>query len=707
VALSGLRASSRNLEVIMSERFAQGYALLVGVGQSTYAPWSLPVTVKDAEAIQAVLIDPTLCAYPAEHVRLLHDEGATRASILKGLEWLAKQVAGDRRATAVVYFSGHGWLKKRLNHYFLIPHDIDPYDIPASGLSAEAFTSALRKVKAERLLTIVDCCHAEGMATAKKGPAAIKFPSGLAPASPPKAVVDELKHGAGRAIFTSSRGQQSSWVRPDDTMSVYTFHLIEALQGANNRAGEKTVKISNLMNYLGDAVPKSARRFWSAEQRPFFDTAAEDFAVALIRGGKGLPGGGWPSVEQEAHRTIGRIVQAIGERAVAIGGDARGNIIITGDQNRVGRERDLETVRIRTSGRRPKKGAQAGAKTLELDAEDAEPAADAGLPRVYRVWYGTNRRHADPSDPSAGYSGKREGKDHVHFGRCLVSIPKSHRFGSVGSAWWKRWLTGTDDRLRIVERAEIARERFWAALKREIGEGRPDDQQILVYLHGYNVTFDAAAVRAAQIGFDLKVPGATAFFSWPSRGILSGYAADEASIEASEAAITEFLVSMATFSGASRVHVIAHSMGNRGLLRAVQRMASRAASASGVRFGQVFLAAPDLDAGLFRELAALYPRVSDRTTLYVSARDRALEASHWLHEFDRAGYVPPVTTVDGIDTVEVTGLDMSVLGHGYFAEAHGVLYDMHQLLRENAAPGARLRTRARRTPEGRRFWAIT
>src|SRR5262249_39314796 len=147
----------------MAQQFAQGFALLVGVGQSAYAPWSLPVTVKDAQAIRAVLTDPQLCAYPADHVRLLHDEGATRAAILDGLDWLAQQVAADLHATAIVYFSGHGWLKKRSNRYFLIPHDIEPHDIPKSGLSAEALTGALRRVKAERLLVIIDCCHAEGM----------------------------------------------------------------------------------------------------------------------------------------------------------------------------------------------------------------------------------------------------------------------------------------------------------------------------------------------------------------------------------------------------------------------------------------------------------------------------------------------------------------------------------------------------------------
>jgi esterase/lipase superfamily enzyme len=690
----------------MAEIFAQGFALIVGVGQTHYEKWSLPVTVKDAQAIQTVLTDPGLCAYPDEHVRLLHDQGATRDAVVEGLDWLAQQVSAEPHATAVVYFSGHGWLQKRRSSYYLITHDVDPLDIAGSAIPAESFIKSLRHVKAERLLTIIDCCHAEGMATAKGGPATIKLPTGLTPASPPKAVVEELKQGAGRAVFTSSLGHQSSWVRPDGKMSVYTYHLIEALQGANNQPDDSTVKLSNLMNYLGKAVPESARDLCDAEQVPFFDTAAEDFAVALLRAGKGLPSGGWPSVEKKAHATIGRIAQAIGDRAVAIGGNVSGSVVIVGDQNTITRERESGTARLQARGRRTKEGGRGSSKGLQTGTGVARFSDDASLPRVYPVWYCTTRRHADPSDPSAGYSGQRDSRDSIHYGRCLVAIPKSHQFGSVGSAWWKRWLTSTDDRLRIVERAEIAREAFWTALRRELAQGQADEQQALVYVHGYNVSFDEAAIRAAQIGFDLKVPGAMAFFSWPSRGTLRGYAADGASIEASEAAITDFLVRLASDSGASRVHVIAHSMGNRGLLRSIQRITAEAASTGGIRFGQVFLAAPDLDVALFRDLAAFYPKVSERTTLYVSARDRALEASHWIHDFDRVGYAPPVTVVDGIDTIEVTGLDLSVLGHGYFAEAHGVLYDMHHLLRHNTAPGSRIRLHAKRNREGISYWMI-
>jgi hypothetical protein len=124
-------------------------------------------------------------------------------------------------------------------------------------------------------------------------------------------------------------------VRPDGSLSLFTYHLLEALQGAGNRPGDATVRLSNLMNHLGKAVPESARALCRAEQTPFFDAATEDFPVALLRGGKGLPAGGWAAAQAEAAARIGRVVQALGERSVAIGGDVTGSVIVTGDRNTV------------------------------------------------------------------------------------------------------------------------------------------------------------------------------------------------------------------------------------------------------------------------------------------------------------------------------------------------------------------------------------
>jgi len=325
-------------------------------------------------------------------------------------------------------------------------------------------------------------------------------------------------------------------------------------------------------------------------------------------------------------------------------------------------------------------------------------------PRIYRVWFGTNRKPG-VDDRRLTFTGERESAT-VHYGTCTVSIPRSHKFGSIGSSFFKRLLTLRDDRLTIREIKRTDENGFWSGIQKELALWAPDERHALVYIHGYNVSFEEAAIRAAQIGFDLKVSGVTSFFSWPSQGSLEGYPADAASIEASESAISKFLVDFAQHVAPERVHVIAHSMGNRGLLRAMQRIHADAERRSKIKFGQIFLAAPDIDADLFNDLARLYTSLCRRTTLYASPGDKAVALSRWLHGAPRAGFTPPVTVVSGIDTIEVPDFDLDALGHGYYAEAAGVLNDMFHLLRSDSPPEKRQRLQAAHRADGKLYWTM-
>jgi len=324
---------------------------------------------------------------------------------------------------------------------------------------------------------------------------------------------------------------------------------------------------------------------------------------------------------------------------------------------------------------------------------------------VYPVWFGTNRK-PDPDHPDR-FTDKRNGS--ITYGRAEVFIPAAHRFGETGTPFWKRLLRFDlrDDHLRL-QAVGVQDQTAWIDALRQVMAAAAADggrSNALIFLHGYNTSFEGASIQAAQIGFDLKVPGATAFFSWPSKGKLIDYPADEASIQASEAAITEFLVTFATQSGADQVHLVAHSMGNRGLLRALQRIAADAETRGKVRFGQIFLAAPDLDRDLFLDLAELYPQFSQRTTLYASNGDLAVLSSRVLHAAPRAGYFKPYTVASGIDTVAVPDFNVDVLGHGYFAQAEALLGDIRSLMLHNEAPGNRLRLEPT-SEDGQRFWRM-
>ncbi len=328
---------------------------------------------------------------------------------------------------------------------------------------------------------------------------------------------------------------------------------------------------------------------------------------------------------------------------------------------------------------------QAEASDIQLenfDPFDLERGGSAD--KVYPVWFGTNRK---PATQGGGFTGERN--DRITRGRVEVFVPKSHRFGELGNPLWKRLLRFElqDDRLRIQQITQQEQAAFFADLQQTMHAARDNGvpPHALFFLHGFNVTFEEAAIRAAQIGFDLGAP-LTAFFSWPSRGSVTAYTVDEASIEASERAITDFLIEFTAQCKADKIHVIAHSMGNRGLLRALQRIAADAETRGKVKFGQIFLAAPDVDRDLFLDLAQLYCEHSDRTTLYASGADLPVHASSKLHDAPRAGYFKPYTIAPGIDTIAVPDFDLDLLGHAYFAQAEALLYDIGGLTRSRRSP---------------------
>jgi hypothetical protein len=153
------------------QRLVGAHALIVGVG--AYRPQIRPlpaVARKDAEAVYRALVDPAVGAYDAGNVRLLCDEQATAAALRSSLADLAR--VADGRATAFIYFSGHGGRLKTgpaVGDY-LLPADAvypDEAALAASALSAAEFTAALRAIRVRKLVVVLDCCHAGGIDEAK------------------------------------------------------------------------------------------------------------------------------------------------------------------------------------------------------------------------------------------------------------------------------------------------------------------------------------------------------------------------------------------------------------------------------------------------------------------------------------------------------------------------------------------------------------
>jgi esterase/lipase superfamily enzyme len=340
------------------------------------------------------------------------------------------------------------------------------------------------------------------------------------------------------------------------------------------------------------------------------------------------------------------------------------------------------------------------------------PAGDRGLPGIpggiaganrrykqsqgfatVRVFYGTNRAPTGDLKPALFYG---KGRGDLQYGYLNVTIPQIHKEAELETQ--PRWadytfvLSEASMRRRYVlldQVTPLAKDDFVRALRQQIKDSPSKD--LFIFVHGFNNTFEDAARRAAQMAYDLDFDGTPILYSWPSQGFVAAYAADEAAVGISGRKMADFLETVVSQSGAQRIHVLAHSMGNRALIEAMQTyLAKRAPNERQHIFGQIVFTAPDVDRDYFIDAIDSLRGTAERVTLYASGNDHALFYSQFVHGAPRAGTAGDfIIKLAGLDTIDMSAVPADILGHSYFAANSGAIYDIFRILWRGDPPPQR------------------
>ena len=265
----------------MYELTATAHALLIGVGDYTHSRFaSLPATVRDAQAIAAVLANSNRCGYPPANVQIITGPDATTANIRAALESLAQSISSQ--STVFLYFSGHGGraLENGAQRAYLCPREADPDDLAQTAVAGDEFSALLSAVPARRLLVMLDACHAGGSADLKAADDSMVWKAGLS-----DAYYEALSQGSGRVVIASSKEDQFSYVRPQGDLSLFTYHLLQALRGKAAVRGDGLIRVLDVFHYVNEAVQAD-----EPKQTPILKVKDLDlnFPIALDRGGKGI-----------------------------------------------------------------------------------------------------------------------------------------------------------------------------------------------------------------------------------------------------------------------------------------------------------------------------------------------------------------------------------------------------------------------------------
>lgn len=333
----------------------------------------------------------------------------------------------------------------------------------------------------------------------------------------------------------------------------------------------------------------------------------------------------------------------------------------------------------------------------EVAADPQEALENAAAIKNVEVFFVTNRRQEKEDEAGIHLGGQR---GEPAFGTCRADFKPIPGMGGIAQKMPFYLPTETSDlQIELADDPAV----FWDRLESTVQATPLRD--VVVFIHGYSYDFERSCDRAAEAQRVLEGQATVLLFTWPSDGDATGYVSDQNDLEWSVPFLRTVLELLTDRFGPEHVHVLAHSMGSRGVVQALE--AWRATEREVPLIGRLVLLAPDLDAQSFVErLPALEP-LAESITLYASGSDTPLKFSHQLNGSPRLGQAGEYLTVAaGIETIDVTPAGRyQYLGHEYFYFHPQVGADLVELVTTGRSASQRSRLRSRQLGD-RVYWEV-
>lgn len=294
--------------------------------------------------------------------------------------------------------------------------------------------------------------------------------------------------------------------------------------------------------------------------------------------------------------------------------------------------------------------------------------------KAVEVIVATNRKAKNSSFGCSENSFSVTADSVTKFGVCKINVPKNHAVGEIPLAKDNR--QSSRDYFKTLESKSLEFEDL-------ITKIQTSKRMPLVFVHGFNVRFEEAVLRAAQIAYDLKYQGPIILFTWPAGSgdgffeqnfLNKTYENNLLTAKASVAIFKKFLSDLS--SQGIKINLMVHSMGHQVVLPALKEISE--AEVKKTAINQLILNAPDFAVKDFRQMVKNIKKLSDKTTLYCSYNDKAMIASKTFNNNERLG---ACALFDDIDVINVGAIDDPALGlgHGYYS-SRAILGDIKQAM---------------------------
>ncbi|GJJ02254.1 polysaccharide deacetylase [Duganella rhizosphaerae] len=226
-------------KIAVSTGYANSYAVVIGIND--YQKWpKLQYAVQDAKAIRDTLVNRF--GFAGERVFTLSNGEATRNNILALFHDKLADAQLKKDDRIFVFFAGHGatrQLSSGRNLGYIIPVDSDPQQVSFDAIPMTDLQNIAESLNAKHVLFVMDACYS-GL--------------GLTRGGGNSAFLRDNARRMGRQMLTAGGADQMVADGGPNGHSVFTWTLLQALNGKADLNGDGLITATELAAYVAPAV---------------------------------------------------------------------------------------------------------------------------------------------------------------------------------------------------------------------------------------------------------------------------------------------------------------------------------------------------------------------------------------------------------------------------------------------------------------------
>jgi peptidoglycan/xylan/chitin deacetylase (PgdA/CDA1 family)/tetratricopeptide (TPR) repeat protein len=230
--------------------YRESWAVIIGINDYQHWP-KLRYAVNDANGIEDVLTGKF--GFKKENIRKLLDGDATRQRIMQVLgDELTDGNKVQREDRVFFFFAGHGTTRTFEDGRqvgFIVPVDADQTNYVSTAISMAQIREASDLISAKHVYFVMDSCYS-GLALSR----------GAGAFSKDQSYLQEITRRTARQILTAGGANQQVADDGPNGHSVFTWALLQGLQGQADLDGNGVITASELGAYVSPIVSKFANQ---------------------------------------------------------------------------------------------------------------------------------------------------------------------------------------------------------------------------------------------------------------------------------------------------------------------------------------------------------------------------------------------------------------------------------------------------------------